>query len=184
MTPPSVTIAAAAARVPFVNQRSRSGAVTTGSALALLSTFWDCCRNALAETALQFGHKRLGERSGIARQCAVLTEIFYPAPDLIRRFKRQIDHVRRHCEAMFPDGLKDVLGRMQNPSQRQDFEKPGGAFQRMDGPEQAVNRILVVRCAFYNQQNIADLLQQLARFCNELLEQLGHTLPRPSKSAA
>ncbi len=63
---------------------------------------------------------------------------------------------------------------MQRPSHGREIDDAGGALQRVEGPEGAVQAGLVVRTLLERQQVVAALRHQFATLDQELLDELVH----------
>ena len=85
---------------------------------------------------------------------------------------------------------KHVLGGVQGRAHGDEIDDAGGALQRVEGAEGAVETLPVVRTLLQRQQVVVGLVDQLAPLDQELLDELVHAgsphmiEPRSSTSAS
>ena len=69
---------------------------------------------------------------------------------------------------------KHVFGGMQRASHGDEIDDAGGALQRVEGAERAVEALPVVRALLEGQQVVVALGDELAAFDQELFDELVH----------
>ena len=111
---------------------------------------------------------------GVGRDFAGDLHLVDPGTDLVEARQAEIDKKRRHRSTARPDGRKTVFRGVQGAPHSDEIDDAGGALQRVQGAECAIEALPVVRTFLEGQQVVVALRDELASFDQELFDEFVH----------
>jgi len=89
-----------------------------------------------------------------------------------RPHEDRLRHRRRHREPVLTNGAEQILDLMRGVADRRAADRVGGALQRVHGPEDGRQRLLIPRAALDGQQSGGHRLEVLGGLGQEILQHL------------
>ncbi len=119
-------------------------------------------------------HEIVGLGVGVGRDFAGHLHLVDPGADLVEAGQAKIDQKRRHRGAARAHRRKNVLGGVQGARHGGEIDDAGGALQRVEGAERAVEPLLVVGPLLERQQVVVALRDEFAPLDQELFDEFVH----------